>query len=98
VKREILHKTLEQLRGGPRSIADIADALGIGWKTCEESLMILKDLGVAYEFRMKKERIFGLKLRPSGAQITILSEFKAPDDIIVLNKPKPKPEEISELA
>jgi DNA-binding transcriptional ArsR family regulator len=97
LKREILQKTHEQLQGSPRSIAEIADALGIGWKTSEESLMALKDLGLAYEFRMKKNRVFGLKRRPLGAQITILSEFKAPDDIIVLNKPKPKLEEISDL-
>jgi len=88
---------MELLRQHPRSIGEIASALKIGWKTTEQYLLALKDLGLAYEVNMKKQRIFYLKHFPAGSRITIMSEFKAPDDIIVLNEPGPKPEEIRDL-
>jgi len=97
VKREVLQKIVQELQKKPSSISNIANTLKIGWKTCEQYLITLKDLGLAYEMPMKKERIFYLRQRYTGPAITLMSKFRAPDDIVVLNEPKPRPEEICDL-
>jgi predicted transcriptional regulator len=59
----IVKKVLRELEKSSASINELASAIGIGWKTCENYLESLKIAGVVEETRTKNQRIFSLSKR-----------------------------------
>jgi predicted transcriptional regulator len=56
----VIKKVLQELERSPASINELASAVGIGWKTCENYLESLKITGTVEETRTKNQRIFSL--------------------------------------
>ena len=90
----IVKEIISTIRQSPKSVNQIAESVGIGWKTCEKYLESLKMLGVIEETRTARERIFSFRERkqawlyPHARKIvgnTIeRSPEKPPDEVEVL--------------
>ncbi len=57
-QKNIVKAISDSLRKSPKSISDLADDVGINWRTAENHLNILKFLGVVKEVKQGKKRIF----------------------------------------
>jgi len=66
VETEIVKKIVSTLHDSPKSINQIANAVDVGWKTCEKYLESLKLLGIVEEARTARERVFSFKGRRRG--------------------------------
>ncbi len=56
----VIKRVLQELEKSSASINELASAIGIGWKTCENYLEGLKITGTVEEIRTKNQRIFSL--------------------------------------
>jgi len=61
VETGIVKKIVSAVYDSPKSINQIAEAAGIGWRTCEKYLESLKLLGTVEETRTARERIFSFR-------------------------------------
>jgi len=66
LETEIVKKIVSTLHDSPKSINQIAEAVDIGWKTCEKYLESLKLLGIVEETKTARERIFSFRERRRG--------------------------------
>jgi len=66
METEIVKKIVSTLHDSPKSINQIAEAVDIGWKTCEKYLESLKLLGIVEETRTARERVFSFKGQRRG--------------------------------
>ena len=66
VETAIVKEIINTIRQSPKSVNQIAENVGIGWKTCEKYLESLKMLGVIEETRTARERIFSFSKRRPG--------------------------------
>lgn len=90
----IVKEIVSLVRQSPKSINQIAENVGIGWKTCEKYLESLKMLGVVEETKTARERIFSFRERRRGwlypHAMKIVGNFidrspeKPPDNVEVL--------------
>lgn len=63
---EIVKKIVSTVHDSPKSINQIAEAVDIGWKTCEKYLESLKLLGIVEETRTMRERVFSFRGKRKG--------------------------------
>lgn len=61
VETAIVKDIVSVVRKSPKSINQIAESVGIGWKTCAKYLESLKMLGVVEETKTARERIFSFR-------------------------------------
>lgn len=94
VETAIVKEIINTIRQSPKSVNQIAENVGIGWKTCEKYLESLKMLGLVEETKTARERIFSFRegrkgwLYPHTRRImgnTIeRSPEKPPDEVEIL--------------
>lgn len=66
METRIVKKIVSTIHDSPKSINQIAQAVDIGWKTCEKNLESLKLLGIVEETRTARERVFSFRERRRG--------------------------------
>lgn len=66
MRTEIVYKVVSAVHDSPKSMNQIAEAIGIGWGTREKCLDSLKLLGMVEETGMVRERLFSFRERRRG--------------------------------
>ena len=90
----IVKEIVNAIRQSPKSINQIAEGVGIGWKTCEKYLESLKMLGIVEETKTARARIFSFKERRRG---WLYPHARKIVGNVIERSPKKPPDEVEAL-
>jgi len=96
MKVEILEMILRSLAERPKSVKELSEELGVGWKTCYRYLKSLQRIGVLVEIKTRGESLF-MSRRPYRPKLLTVPRVRAGETFEIVDAKPPSDEEVEVL-
>lgn len=96
MKVEVLEKIIMALAERPKSVKELSEELGVGWKTCYRYLKSLQRIGVLVEIKTKGESLF-MNRQPYRPKLLTVPRVRVGETFKVVDVKPPSEDEVEDL-
>ncbi|MEM2239557.1 MAG: ArsR family transcriptional regulator [Candidatus Bathyarchaeia archaeon] len=96
VKVEILEMIVRSLAERPKSIKELSEELGVGWKTCQRYLKSLQRIGVLVEIKTRGESLF-MSRQPYRPKLLTVPKIRVGESFKIVDVTPPNDDEVEVL-
>lgn len=96
MKVEILEMIIKSLAERPKSVKELSEELGIGWKTCYRYLKSLQRIGVLVEIKTRGESLF-MSRQPYRSKLLTVPKIRVGETFKIVDVTPPKDDEVEVL-
>lgn len=91
-----MERIVESLRERPKSVKEVSEELGVGWKTCYRYLVSLRRIGVLIEIRTRGESLF-MARQPRRPKLLTVPRVRVGETFEITDLEPPNEEEVEDL-